>query len=576
MRFACLLIPLLIPAFAAGQSVVIDGRFTDWDSVAVAQNDPGGDGGSSGIDFTRLRIAHDDARVYIQFDTGAEILLQEDNTLRLYVDTDGSASTGQQIHGMGAELTWSFGEREGQVRYDFNLFTINHAAIGLTPLPTMTSSAFELSIDRDTRIAGQQLFSGDSIHVMLVVGESGGDRIPDLNGGTAYRLDIPGIHPPQPLSLQPPVSGAARLLTWNTLQDGLIDQSRQDAFRRILKAVQPDIMCFQECFDATAGQVLLFVRSVLDPPEGRSWRTLKLDQGNVLITHFDIEDSWEVQPGYRESAYLLRSPLDNPLLLINAHFRCCGADAERQQEADGVIAFLRDAKSFDGRLTLAKGTPMMMVGDLNLVGDRRQYETLITGDIADNARYGPDTAPDWAGGEWTDVVSRHPVSPLTFTWRNPRSSYAPARLDYILYTRSTMEIVADLIVNTADMAAVALARLGLQSGDSELASDHFARYVDIVWQETSPVREAAPSAFGIAAVYPQPAREVLHVDMQATSRDIRLSMHDLLGREVRCVERTAGMHPSGMTFDIRGLQPGLYLLRVSDGTDTVERTVVLL
>ncbi|MBN1448917.1 MAG: endonuclease/exonuclease/phosphatase family protein [Bacteroidetes bacterium] len=576
MRIICFVIPLLLPALAVGQSVVIDGRFADWDSIAVARTDPTGDGGTSGIDFTNLQIAHDDARVYIHFDTGAEILLQENNPLRLYVDTDGLVSTGQQIHGMSAELTWSFGGREGQVRYDFNLFTVNHAAIGLVPSPTMTSSACELSIERGTRVAGQQLFSGDSIHVMLVVGESGGDRIPDLNGGTAYRLDIPGIHPPQPLSLQPPVSGAARLLTWNTLQDGLIDQSRQDAFRRILTAVHPDIMCFQECFDATAGQVLLFVRSVLDPPEGRSWRTLKLDQGNVLITHFDIEDSWLVQSGYRESASLLRSPAGKPVLLINAHFRCCEADAERQQEADGVIAFLRDAKSFDGRLTLAKGTPMMLVGDLNLVGDRRQYETLITGDIADNARYGPDIAPDWAGGEWTDFVSRHPVSPLTFTWRNPRSSYAPARLDYILYTRSTMEIVADIIVRTDDMSAVALARLGLQSDDCDVASDHFPRFVDFVWKETSPVREAALSAFGIAAVFPQPARDVLHVDVRATSRDIRLTMHDLLGREVRRVERTAGMHPSRMTLDIRGLQSGLYLLRATDGIDTVERTAVLL
>ncbi len=572
------LFTLLTTVFPAqplpAQSLLIDGRFADWNAVPAAASDASGDGGASGIDFRMLRIAHDDDRVYIQFDTGTEMLLQEDNTLQLYIDTDGSAATGQQVHGMGAELTWTFGGREGQVRYDFNILPVNHAAIGLTPSPTMTSTRFELALDRAAQVGGQQLISGDSIRVKLVVGEPDGDRIPDGDGGAVHRLDAPGIDPPEQISLQPKAAGAARLLTWNVLRDGLTDRSRQDAFARILTAVQPDIMCFQECFDATAGQVLLFVRAVIDPPAGRSWRTLKLDQGNVLITHFDIEDSWEIQPGYRESAYLLRSPAGDPMLLINAHLRCCGADEQRQEEADGVIAFLRDAKSFDGRLTLARGTPMVMAGDFNLVGDRRQYETLITGDIADNTRYGPDTAPDWEGRDWTDLVSRHPRSPLAYTWLNNRSSYTPARLDYILYTGATMDIASHMVINTAEFSAVALAQLGLQSGDSQVASDHFPRYADLVWRDATSVEDAAPAGFRIAAVYPQPTRDALHVRLDAAVRPVTITLHDLLGRELQRADATPDIRR--ITFDVAGMQPGLYIVRVTDGRRIEQRTIVVM
>jgi hypothetical protein len=331
-------------------------------------------------------------------------------------------------------------------------------------------------------------------------------------------------------------------------------------------------MCFQECFDASAGQVLVFVRSVLDPPAGRSWRTLKLDQGNVLITHYDIEESWVVQSGYRESAYLLSSPEGKKLLLLNCHFRCCGANEQRQEEADGVMEFLRDAKSPGGRVTLEEGTPIVLVGDLNLVGDRRQYETLITGDIADNTRYGADAPPDWDGGDWIDLVSRQPRSPFAYTWYNPGSSYAPARLDYLLYTAASMDIYGHMVINTADMSAEQRTRLGLQTNDSYDAADHFPRYADLLWKDATSVGATAAGELTLEAVWPQPARSTLQLQLSGSARTADVVITDVLGR---VVYRGRSHASPRVGIDVSRFEPGPYILRLSTGRERIEKLIVV-
>jgi endonuclease/exonuclease/phosphatase family metal-dependent hydrolase len=572
MRTAVLAILFVLPTFVSAQSVRIDGRFEDWDTIPVAYTDAPGDGGSSGIDFGRLQITHDARHVFLRFDVGEQILAQEDNTMRLYIDTDASSSTGQQIYGIGAELTWNFANRDGQVRLGGSTRSVSHADIGLVPSPTMTTSSFEIALSREARVNGLQLFPTERMRVLLVVGEPGGDRLPDADGGVGYEFSGAGQPLSEEITMQAAPEGGARLLTWNTLQDGLTESQRQPAFARILKAVQPDIMCFQECFDASAGQVLVFVRSVLDPPAGRSWRTLKLDQGNVLITHYDIEESWVVQSGYRESAYLLSSPEGKKLLLLNCHFRCCGANEQRQEEADGVMEFLRDAKSPGGRVTLEEGTPIVLVGDLNLVGDRRQYETLITGDIADNTRYGADAPPDWDGGDWIDLVSRQPRSPFAYTWYNPGSSYAPARLDYLLYTAASMDIDGHMVINTADMSAEQRTRLGLQTNDSYDAADHFPRYADLLWKDATSVGATAAGELTLEAVWPQPARSTLQLQLSGSARTADVVITDVLGR---VVYRGRSHASPRVGIDVSRFEPGPYILRLSTGRERIEKLIVV-
>jgi endonuclease/exonuclease/phosphatase family metal-dependent hydrolase len=555
---------------AEAQDVAVDGRFADWDSLAVLATDRGGDAGASGVDFTRLQASDDVQWLYLSFDTGVEILLQEDNAIRLSIDTDMDAATGTQVQGIGAELTWTFGDREGSVRLA-GTTSVRHDDIRLILAPSMRSSRFEIAIRRGTSIGGRPLFPSESIRFAL--SDAGGDALPDAAGGIVYRFRSSGVMPVIERLLRPVETGSIRLLSWNTLFNGLADPQRQSAYTRLLRAIKPDVMCFQECFDMSAGEALTFVRSVLDPPAGRTWQALKRDAGNILVTHLEIENSWLLQSEYRESAYLLRTPADEAMLLINAHFRCCSADDHRQKEADGVIRFLRDAKLPGGIVTVPEGTPFVLVGDLNLVGENGQYHTLVTGDIKNNASFGADEAPDWNGGHWTELEPRHPASLFTFTWDDNGSSYAPGKLDYMLYSASALTVTQDMVVDPRQISAGQRQRLGIEQGDASAASDHLPRFADFKWKQVSTVETAAARGWNIGQIYPQPARSHLAVTVDSdTPVELSYQLFDLLGRSIGALE--TAQHANHALITLPLAHPGTYLLVVSDGVRKVVRTVV--
>jgi len=54
---------------------------------------------------------------------------------------------------------------------------------------------------------------------------------------------------------------------------------------------------------------------------------------------------------------------------------------------------MAQARTPEGVVQLPPGTAITVLGDLNLVGGTQPLDTLLTGDIQDNARYGPDSLP---------------------------------------------------------------------------------------------------------------------------------------------------------------------------------------
>ncbi len=578
MRRTIFLLPLVffICSTADAQRVAIDGRFADWDSLAVLASDPVGDGGSAGVDFTRLQADNDSEWLYLSFDTGSEMLIQDENSMQLAIDADANPATGSSVQGIGAELLWNFGNRSGTVRLGSSTIPIKHADIRLVPAPSMTSRRFEIALRRATVLGGRPLFTSDSIRIALA--DPGGDLLPDASGGATYHFHSKGDQAGGERLIRDPEAGSMRLLTWNTLFNGLLESRRQPAYTRMLRAMKPDIMCFQECFDISAADVLSFIQSILEPPAGRSWRALKRDQGDILVTHLDVDGIWQLQSEYREPAYLLRTPADEPLLLFNCHFRCCTANGHRQKEADGVIRFLRDAKKAGGSVTLSEGTPIVLVGDLNLVGDYQQYLTLINGDIVNNAFFGVDAPPDWDGGPWTELQPRHPSSHFSFTWDDDGSSFAPGKLDFILYTASVLDVTQNMLVDPRQISPGQRIRLGINESDAVTASDHLPRFADIRWKNSSAVEDAIPAAWNIGSVYPQPARRQLSVNVSAERRvALQFSLHDILGRNIALTEADtqldAGTYPH--RFALQELRPGMYFLRITDGTRSEHRPVII-
>ena len=95
--------------------ILIDDDLNDWQSHPFAHSDPTGDGGISNIDFRLLWVSHDEDFLFLRFETGVEILFQQDNNIGIYIDTDNDASTGLNINDIGANLRYFPGDRSGFV-----------------------------------------------------------------------------------------------------------------------------------------------------------------------------------------------------------------------------------------------------------------------------------------------------------------------------------------------------------------------------------------------------------------------------------------------------------------------------
>lgn len=150
----------------------------DWEEVSARHDDDGG-----GLDIERLWMAHAEQHLFLRLELGPSIHLQEDNELTLYLDTDNDPTTGRQTLGIGAELSWTFGQRTGQVFRNGSPTDVGHAAIGLTSLPTVRADAFEIALDRSATPGGGALFQSDSLRIAL---SNDGNRLPDTDGGLGY------------------------------------------------------------------------------------------------------------------------------------------------------------------------------------------------------------------------------------------------------------------------------------------------------------------------------------------------------------------------------------------------------
>jgi len=560
------------PATSLAESlpIQVDGRFDDWSPTPFTANDPPGDAGASGIDFTSLMIANDGEWLFLRFDTGIEIQPDEQQQITLALDTDRNAATGASIGSLGAELVWNLGQRTGTF-YVAGSHSVGQAELGLVVAPTVSGTELELAIRRDAVPAGVgPLFPGDSFTLALVDG-SGGDAL--VVGMPGYTFD-PTPQPVTPLALARESSAHIRIASYNIQNDGLTaGGSRAAALDRLFDAIDPDVWVICEAWNSSASEVAARVEQMLPSDLGETWYAVKLDPGNVIVSRFPILQSWDVLPGSRITAALLDPGPQQPtdLLLVANHWSCCTADANRQTQADALIAFLRDARTPGGVIDLAPGTPIVAAGDFNLVGWRAQLVTLVTGDIADNGTWGPDSPPDWDGSDFDQALPRHPEARFVYTWRNDGGSFYPGRLDYLLYSGSTCQLHRSFALETRSMSPAGLAAYGLQSADSELGSDHVPIVSDFTLG-AGPADLARGDAGGrvaLAAPMPNPFSESATMRYEITRAGVvDLAVFDGAGRRVRTLvggSRPAGSHVAtwdGRDGNDKKVPAGVYLARL--------------
>jgi endonuclease/exonuclease/phosphatase family metal-dependent hydrolase len=560
----------------SGDSITIDGLFDDWETVTIAYKDSIGDGNDE--DFAELKITNDNNFLFLKFSFyNEEYLLQDLNSIRLYIDTDNNNQTGLQTHSVGAELEWCFGCREGIYHSPSGSVSIEQAKIVLRSAPTITSTKFEIamSLNSEPMTLGTSQ-TPDTIAIVLEASDVL-EVIPDHSGGVLYTIDTDLVEPPIPIPLKRKHQDDVRVLTYNTLAGGLLDINRQEHFHRILQALKPDIMAFQE--QTRGDQVTTLTQEWF---RDRDFNGVELGNNNIIVSRYPILDQAVITGSGRTMAVLLQTEpvLGANLLILNSHLACCTNNESRQHDADEIIMVMREWRAGEGPFTIPEKTPILHLGDFNLVGFSQQLKTLAEGDIVDEASFGEDFLPDWDDSPLTDLFSRHTAIRMGYTWRNDNETFSPGKLDYILYTDDVIELGNHYILNTLAMSDSVLDKYRLLPDDTNLASDHLPRIMDVasVTPLSTGVIAKGPQKFELSQNYPNPfnSRTVINYELPITNF-VELTIFNLRGQKVLTLiseKQKVGNHQ--VEWDASGFASGVYYYHLKAGEFQGVKKMVLI
>ena len=575
--------PFLFSLLFGGHPITIDGLFDDWEDVAVAYTDSEGDAVTA--DFAEIKITYDMEFLFIYFNFyEGEFLMQDWNEFHLYVDADNDPSTGQDVHGIGAELDWVFGERWGYQYVNGQQVELWQNDLTLRIGPTITSTEFEIAISREsgplTMNSSQVLTEGK---IILSEGQNNSDFIPDESGGVYFSIGEDAVPYPDPIPLARLHDDDIRIVSYNTWNDGIINEERQLYFKRILQALDPDVIALQEHWDWN--EIDDVIQSWFPEDE---WHASWTYRDLVVLSRFPILEDANMISSERTMAALLNTEneLGTNLLLFNSHLSCCSSNEDRQQQVDEFSSIWRDwVTEGAGPFDLEYGTPFVHVGDFNYVGYRQQVETIRTGDIEDENEYGEDFLPDWDSTAIVDLFSRQTHKRMGYTWRSDGSSFNPGKLDYIFYSDATMDTGNHYTLNTLAMDTETLNEYGLQWNDTQEASDHLPRVFDISLDDAVGINETQlfPEQVKLFPNYPNPFNPNTHITFYLPySALVTVSMVNVMGNTVKNLLHES--KPKGnwsVTWDGRNdygefVSAGIYfcLLRVN-GVKKTKKMVLL-
>jgi endonuclease/exonuclease/phosphatase family metal-dependent hydrolase len=171
----------------------------------------------------------------------------------------------------------------------------------------------------------------------------------------------------------------------------------------------------------------------------------------------------EKDPAVRFVAGLVKTPAGQ-IAVGTAHLKCCGTagsveDKTRMAQAAAINRAMRAA------LDQSKTPLRVIAGDFNIVGSRAPLETLRAGLDSDGS--GLAIAEPMLIGDAAQ-----------YTWFDAASEFSPGRLDFALYSHASAQVVQTFVVDTSKFSTKALARMGLDAGDTA-ASDHLPVVVDL-------------------------------------------------------------------------------------------------
>lgn len=486
-RFLYILFVLLGSALTlSSQQIILNEDFSDWAQDNISSfTDPIGDASFTGIDFMDVKICNDEDHLFLYIDIIKEINLQSNNNITLYIDTDNNPNTGLPKNGIGAEIVYMFGARNGFFYGNSLNRQIFHNDINLITLPTVTSDKFEISLSRRFNIGNVQTVIGDKIKVVFSDESTNGDKAPNVSGGYSYDIDNTILNDYPNFSISKEDPSHLRIMSYNVLRDNIFEPFAQSAFKRIFEATNPDIIGFCEIYDYSSQQTADKVASFLPSVGSQRWYHSDVNPDIRVVSRYPIIDKRSLDGN---GAFLIDLGTKQMVFIV-VHFPCCENDSDRQREVDNVMAFVRNIRFGISPFQVPQNTPIVICGDTNLVGFRAQQQTIITGNIQNNNVYGPDFDPDWDDTPLDDAKPIVTNLPSTFTWNNPNGSFSAGRLDYVFYSGSVIQLRNAYSLWTPSLTNDELNLFGLQSNDVEIASDHLPLICDFQVEGVSNLAE---------------------------------------------------------------------------------------
>ncbi|MFG0305066.1 MAG: GC-type dockerin domain-anchored protein [Phycisphaerales bacterium JB040] len=437
---------LCLSASALAQPVVIDGLFDDWAGVPIAATDPAGDA-SGAFDLTEVRVRSAGTVLELDWDTNAAKNLQagsgSDGTVRITLSFES-----------GDTLTL-----DTRARVAYRNGNPNNGAswpsIGYVTLPTTAMPRYETRFD----VSGYAS-PGEDVSIQF----SGSDS---LSGPITHTLDQPADTPisPAPGGLDPDPCVDLRVVSLNTLQTGLTDPAQRDQLARILDALNPTVLCLQEEYNNSAGQIKARLEAIDPNDNGLPWNVVK-DYDTAVCSQFpliyyDANDSFTtalVDLGNGEAVFV-----------ASMHPKCCGYtgdsnDTRRIDTSENLASIIADFRNgtLSAPLTPYADAPTVVIGDWNLVGSNTPLDLL--------------TEPNLPGMQhW--ALQRTGARDAA-TWRDLDGfGFMPGMLDLVVHDTGGLARRSGFVLDTNELSPATLAAYALQPGDSD-ASDHYALVAD--------------------------------------------------------------------------------------------------
>jgi len=559
-KYQLLFLLSILWSIVCGQEIRIDGQTSEWTNEHLIATDI--EGGNQ-LDIERLYMQYDETYLYLRVDVSQDIILQRESELVLIIDSDDNTSTGFPIKSLGTEFSFYFTGNNGFVNPINNSISINHDDVGFFVAPAFESSSFEIAINRNLGSYGPTLDGVISLAIFNNI--PNGDILPNTNG-VQIDLTSPNTNTFPQASFTKPEDTDFRLVSLNSRFDQLFESESFEAYNRIFKSTNPDIIAFQEIYDHSSAQTADLIETFLPSDAGETWYHEKVGADIILVSRYPIIfDDWVSGNGI-----FVLDVDGKEVSILNVHLPCCENDQGRDEEIDGILRYWRNIMNGNETHNLDPNSPLFIVGDFNLVGDGQQLDRLLTGNIKNNSVFGPDFEPDWFSGNLIDAAPVAVNSNLAYTWYNEFSSYTGGRLDYILYTPSSIYEVNKYVIDTRIMSQGDLFLSGLSQTDSQDCSDHLMVVTDWSFNPISDTQDL--DDLHNLSVFPIPFDQSFKVSTTDGTLLSNIKLFDINGQLIQSYE---SIYAKSFPVNSSHLQSGFYFLdiRSNNGSRKMYRIV---